>query len=66
MKEGMKYPCNMCQAILNSKTYLYDHIKSVHQGIRYQCNQCQYKATLNNSMNEHIKVKHEGMNEISM
>ena len=58
LKEGITYPCYICDYEARKKSNLIDHIKSKHEGVRYPCNQCDFQALYKTNLTAHIKSRH--------
>ena len=58
-----RFFCSNCDFKTNKKSYLLQHIKSIHEGIKLQCEVmgCNYKANTRTSILKHFKSKHEGV-----
>ena len=57
----IKFECQDCQRIFNSKPGLIYHIKSKHEGVKYACNHCDHKAVQKQDLARHIQCVHEGV-----
>ena len=57
--ESVTCNCNICQSTFKHKSYLSQHIKSVHLKETYQCELCDYQATQNGGLSIHVKNVHQ-------
>ena len=53
--------CSQCDYQTKDKSYLQQHIKTIHEGFKYPCDQCDYKTAYRHHLFSHIKSKHEGV-----
>jgi len=57
---GMRYPCDQCEYLTTTASFLKSHKESKHIGIRYLCDKCEYSATTTSHLIRHKQSPHEG------
>ena len=60
-KEANMKECEICHKKFCNKSYLRDHIASVHEGKKpFKCSICDYKYSGKSSLTRHIASMHQG------
>ena len=60
--EGFRYCCEQCNFKTSNKTYLKNHVNSVHFKVNgHTCKDCRMEFATRHGLNYHAKAKHDGI-----